>query len=155
MSCGVGRRRGLDPALLWLWRRPAATAPSRPLAWEPQKAKGAAQRKRKKKKKKKKKLNHTKEWRSSLGTQQVKDPPLSLQWLGLLLWCRFSPWPRNFPWASGTAQTTATTNPPKQKTPQTAIGKDWLIWNVNPWFSHFIEFFSYRWGITKYLIGLK
>ena len=35
MSCGVGRRRGLDPALLWLRRRPAATAPTRPLAWEP------------------------------------------------------------------------------------------------------------------------
>ena len=24
-----------DPALLWLWRRPSATAPIRPLAWEP------------------------------------------------------------------------------------------------------------------------
>ena len=24
-----------DPALLWLWCRPAATAPIRPLAWEP------------------------------------------------------------------------------------------------------------------------
>ena len=24
--CGVGCRRGLDPALLWLWRRPVATA---------------------------------------------------------------------------------------------------------------------------------
>ena len=35
MSCGVGRRCSLDPALLWLWCRPAATAPIRPLAWEP------------------------------------------------------------------------------------------------------------------------
>ena len=35
MSCGVGRRRSLDPALLWLWRRAAATGPIRPLAWEP------------------------------------------------------------------------------------------------------------------------
>ena len=34
MSCGVGLRHGLDLALLWLWRRPAATAPIRPLAWE-------------------------------------------------------------------------------------------------------------------------
>ena len=25
-----------DPALLWLWCRPAAVAPIRPLAWEPQ-----------------------------------------------------------------------------------------------------------------------
>ena len=32
MSCGVG---GSDPALLWLWRRPVATAPNGPLAWEP------------------------------------------------------------------------------------------------------------------------
>ena len=35
MSGGVGRRHGLDPAWLWLWRRPAATAPIRPLTWEP------------------------------------------------------------------------------------------------------------------------
>ena len=35
MSCGVGCRRGLDPMLLWLWRRLAAIAPIRPLAWEP------------------------------------------------------------------------------------------------------------------------
>ena len=27
MSCGVGGRGSLDPALLWLWCRPAATAP--------------------------------------------------------------------------------------------------------------------------------
>ena len=26
LSCGVGRRLSLDPALLWLWCRPAATA---------------------------------------------------------------------------------------------------------------------------------
>uniref|UniRef100_A0A4X1V611 Uncharacterized protein n=1 Tax=Sus scrofa TaxID=9823 RepID=A0A4X1V611_PIG len=35
VSCGVGCRCGLDPALLWLWCRPVATAPIRPLAWEP------------------------------------------------------------------------------------------------------------------------
>ena len=35
MSCGVGCRRGSDPVLLWLWRRPVATALIRPLAWEP------------------------------------------------------------------------------------------------------------------------
>ena len=40
MSCGVGFS-GSDPALLWLWRRPAATAPIRPLAWEPPCAMGA------------------------------------------------------------------------------------------------------------------
>ena len=42
MSCGVGLRHGLDHALLWLWCRPAATAPIRPLAWEPPYAAGAA-----------------------------------------------------------------------------------------------------------------
>ena len=31
VSCGVGHRRGSDPALLWLWCRPEATAPIRPL----------------------------------------------------------------------------------------------------------------------------
>ena len=34
-SCGVCRRRGSDPALLWLWCRLVAVAPIRPLAWEP------------------------------------------------------------------------------------------------------------------------
>ena len=43
VSCGVGRRHCSDPALLWLWRRPVATAPIRPLAWEPPCAAGAAQ----------------------------------------------------------------------------------------------------------------
>ena len=42
MSCGVGRRRGSDPVLLWLWCRPAATAPTGPLAWEPPYATGMA-----------------------------------------------------------------------------------------------------------------
>jgi len=40
MGCGVGCRYGSDPALLWLWRRPMATAPIRTLAWEPPYAAG-------------------------------------------------------------------------------------------------------------------
>ena len=40
MSCGVGRRQASDPMLLWLRCRPAAVAPIRPLAWEPQYAAG-------------------------------------------------------------------------------------------------------------------
>ena len=40
--------------MLWLWRRLAATAPIRSLAWKPPYAAGAAKRKSKKKKKKKK-----------------------------------------------------------------------------------------------------
>ena len=53
MSCGVGHRCGSDPALLWLWRRPVATAPIRPLAWEPSYAAGVALEKAKRQKKKK------------------------------------------------------------------------------------------------------
>ena len=51
LSCGVGHRRGLDPELLWLWRRPGATAPIRPLAWDPPYASGVALKKKKRKKK--------------------------------------------------------------------------------------------------------
>ena len=46
MSCGVGCRRGSDPVLLWLWRRPAAKALIRPLAWEPPYTAGAALKKK-------------------------------------------------------------------------------------------------------------
>ena len=53
MSCGVGRRRGSDSELLWLWRRPVATAPIKPLAWEPPYTAGADLEKAKKKKGKK------------------------------------------------------------------------------------------------------
>ena len=42
VSCGVGRRGGLDPMLLWLWCRPAATVPIGPLVWEPPYAAGSA-----------------------------------------------------------------------------------------------------------------
>ena len=40
-----------DPALLWLWHRLVATAPIRPLAWEPPYAMGAALEKAKRQKK--------------------------------------------------------------------------------------------------------
>ena len=36
-------QRVKDPALLWLWRRSVATAPTRPLAWKPPYAARAAQ----------------------------------------------------------------------------------------------------------------
>ena len=42
VGCGVGCRRGSDPALLWLWRRLVATAPIQPPAWEPPYATEAA-----------------------------------------------------------------------------------------------------------------
>ena len=54
MSCGIGRRRSSDLALLWLWRRQAATAQIGPLAWEPPYAAEVALEKSKRQKKKKK-----------------------------------------------------------------------------------------------------
>jgi len=51
VSCGVGNRHGSDPVLLWLWCRPAATAPIRPLGWEPPYATGLALKDKKKKEK--------------------------------------------------------------------------------------------------------
>ena len=53
MRCGVGRRCGLDPELLWLWYKLAATAPIRPLAWELPCVEGVALKRQKKKKRKK------------------------------------------------------------------------------------------------------
>jgi len=53
VSCGVGHRRGLDLALLWLWRRLAAIALIRPLAWDRPYAAGSSPRKSKKTKKRK------------------------------------------------------------------------------------------------------
>ena len=48
MNCGVGRRCSLDPALLWLWWRLAATAPIGPLTWEHPYAMGVALKRQKK-----------------------------------------------------------------------------------------------------------
>ena len=53
MSCGVGCRHSLDPAMLpWLWCRLAATALIHSLAWEPPYAMGAALKRQKTEKKK-------------------------------------------------------------------------------------------------------
>ena len=53
MSCGIGRRRGSDLALLWLLPRPVGTALIQPLAWDPPYAVSAALEEEKKKKKRK------------------------------------------------------------------------------------------------------
>ena len=55
MSCGVGRRRGSDPKLLWLWYRHVATAPIGPLALGTSMCCRSSPRKGKKKKKEKRK----------------------------------------------------------------------------------------------------
>ena len=46
MSCGVGHRCSSDPMWLWLWRRPAAVALIRSLAWELPYAAGLALKKK-------------------------------------------------------------------------------------------------------------
>ena len=66
MSCGAGCRCDSDLALLWLWHRPEATGPIRPLAWEPPYAEGVALEKTKKKKKKKK--QKTKKQKETFGS---------------------------------------------------------------------------------------
>ena len=50
MSCGVGRKCGLDLMLLWLYCRPVSTAPIRPLARELPYVAGAALKRERKKK---------------------------------------------------------------------------------------------------------
>ena len=50
MNCGEDLRCGSGVVLLWLWCRPAATAPILPQAWEPPYAMGMALKKTKKKK---------------------------------------------------------------------------------------------------------
>ena len=54
MSHGVGHRHGLDPKLLWLWRRPVTAAPTRPLPWESPDAMSVALQKKQNKKKERK-----------------------------------------------------------------------------------------------------
>ena len=56
MSCGVGGRCGSGVVLLWLWCRPAATAPIRPPAWQPPYAVEKDERQKKKERKKKRKM---------------------------------------------------------------------------------------------------
>ena len=73
--CGISRRQGSDPVLLWLWSRPATVALIWPLAWEPPCAKGVAlerQKDQRAKKKKKKKKEGIFRWTISMWTQVLK-----------------------------------------------------------------------------------
>ena len=78
MTCGVGCSHGLDPVLLWLWQRPAATAPVQllTLVWETPYAKGAALKKRIKKKKKE--LSKDVNGPEKFMAQQVETFPVTL-----------------------------------------------------------------------------
>ena len=62
MSYGLGYRRGSDLVLLWLWYRPAAAAPIRPLTWEPPYAAGAGLKRKKNIKKQKQNKTKNKEY---------------------------------------------------------------------------------------------
>ena len=57
MNCGVGCRCGSDPTLLWLWCRPTAIAPIRPLAWELLYAMGVALKNKQQKTKQKQRID--------------------------------------------------------------------------------------------------
>ena len=79
----MGCRRGSDPALLWLWRRLAAAAPIRPLAWELPYAVGAALKKKKKKKKKKRGSSYCGSVETNLTSihEDVSSIPGLAQWV--------------------------------------------------------------------------
>jgi len=81
VSCGVGLRHGSDPALLWLWCRPVATAPIRLLAWEPPYAAGAVLEKAKRPKKKKKKKKFEKCHRTLLAKSEEVTLKVKIKWL--------------------------------------------------------------------------
>ena len=81
MSYGVSHRHGLELAFLWLWCRPAAAAPIRPLAWElhipccgPKKTKKKKNKNKKKKERKKKEKKRKKKKRK--GKKRKEMPPL-------------------------------------------------------------------------------
>ena len=59
--------------LLWLWYRPVATAPIRPLAWDPPYAASVALKRQKKKKKKKKRKKEKKRKEKKARSHKLSD----------------------------------------------------------------------------------
>ena len=102
MSRGIGHRRGSDSTLLWLLCRLAAVALIWSLAWELPYATGTALKSKNKQTNKQSKIKGVDIFISSRLLLEiscgpvVKDSALSLQWLGLLLWQGFKPWPGNY-----------------------------------------------------------
>ena len=72
MSCGVGRRCGLDLVLLWLYCRLAATALIRLLVWKHPYAMGAALKRTKKRQNKQ--TGPTMKWVSGAVSWYSQDP---------------------------------------------------------------------------------
>ena len=87
MSCDVVRRCGSDLTLLWLWYRPAAMVPIRPLAWELPYITGAALKRPKKKKKQKTQQNkmyiYTVEYYSAIKKNKIM--PFAATWMEILI----------------------------------------------------------------------
>ena len=77
VSCGVGCICGLEPTLVWLWHRLAATAPVRPLARELPYAVGAALKKGKK----------SGGWDFWIKELNVVKVPITFVKLKLAFWC--------------------------------------------------------------------
>ena len=75
MSGDVGCRGGSDLMWLSLWRRPAATALIRPLAWEPPDAVGAALKRQEKKKEKKSPEPPVRVCEANLDSKSKAGPP--------------------------------------------------------------------------------
>ena len=88
MSCGLRHRRSSDPALLWLWCRPAAVAPIRPLAWEPPYVSGAAPKSKKTQKTKNQKQTNKQKKTQPLAITQLSyftDIYFTLKYLSKIL----------------------------------------------------------------------
>ena len=81
MSCGVGRRCGLDPRLLWLWCRLAAVALIQSLAWELPYAMGVALKSKKQTNKQTKRRSH----RGTAETNLTRNQEVA----------GFDPWPHS------------------------------------------------------------
>ena len=96
MSCGIGHRHGSDLVLLWLWCRPAAVAPFRPLAWELLYAVGAALKsKKKKKRERERERTKTPKWGSTRHvTKTTPLPPSPTRVEGYVLGNRAAVEPR-------------------------------------------------------------
>jgi len=96
VRCGVGRGCGWEPTMLWLWQwhKPAATAPTGPLAWEPQPVNEALKKKKKKSKQNMKQNNET-NVQSSTICDSAHDPPMTEALHGMQIftrWARLKQW---------------------------------------------------------------
>ena len=82
MSCGIGHRCGSDLVWLWLWCRPTAAAPIRPLAWELPYATGVALKRQKRQINKRKHKNESLEfcYFGQFYTNSLKDNDYKFQY---------------------------------------------------------------------------